>query len=320
MTSFSRILCVIDPTSKTQPAFERATWLAKKSGAALDLLVCYYNEYLSGGRFSDSKGLAKGRRETLGRHKEKLESMAAPLRSDGVEVATVVVWDNPLHEGVIRQANALKSDVVFKDTHHHSVLNRTIFSNTDWNLIRTCQIPLWLVKPDKVAENPKLIAAIDPFNEHDKPATLDQHILELSKSMAEDINGDVHTFHSFDSTAIIAATASGAFGTSYLPVPGLETEIRENHQKELNKVSSQFGIPDDHAHLASGHIQEQLPTLANELEALVVVMGAISRNKLKRLYIGASAERTLEHLPCDLLVVKPEWFQSPVEMHVSDAA
>jgi len=34
-------------------------------------------------------------------------------------------------------------------------------------------------------------------------------------------------------------------------------------------------------------------------------MGAISRSGLKRLLIGNTAERVLEHLPCDLLIVKP---------------
>ncbi|MBT5219554.1 MAG: universal stress protein, partial [Woeseia sp.] len=49
-------------------------------------------------------------------------------------------------------------------------------------------------------------------------------------------------------------------------------------------------------------------------------MGAVSRNTMKRLFIGATAERTLEHLPCDLLVVKPSWFHSAIDAHISDAA
>ncbi len=321
MASFSRILCVIDPTSKTQPALERAAWIAKKSGASLDLLICYYNEYLTSGPFFEPAKFAKYREHALGRQKESLELMAAPLRSEGLNVETTAVWDKPLHEGVIRQANELKADVVFKDTHHHSGLNRSIFSNTDWNLIRACQIPLWLVKPGDAAADPKIIAAIDPFNEHDKPASLDHQMLQLGKSIAEDVDGDLHAFHSFDATAVIAATAGAgtAFGPTFVAVPGIEDQISESHQEKLEEISEQFGISRSHAHLASGLIQNELPALANEIGASVVIMGAISRNRLRRLYVGASAERTLEHLECDLLVVKPEWFQSPVEMEVSDA-
>ena len=44
MKEISKILAVVDPTTKDQPAVSRAGWLAKKNGAELELLVCYYNE------------------------------------------------------------------------------------------------------------------------------------------------------------------------------------------------------------------------------------------------------------------------------------
>ena len=56
------------------------------------------------------------------------------------------------------------------------------------------------------------------------------------------------------------------------------------------------------------------------LGLILVVMGAVARNRWKRLFIGATAERTLEHLPCDLVIVKPDWFQTPVELTAHEAA
>jgi universal stress protein E len=60
--------------------------------------------------------------------------------------------------------------------------------------------------------------------------------------------------------------------------------------------------------------------MANKFNADVVVMGAVARNRLKRIFIGATAERVLEHLPCDLLIIKPDWFHTPVEMSNEEAA
>jgi universal stress protein E len=37
-------------------------------------------------------------------------------------------------------------------------------------------------------------------------------------------------------------------------------------------------------------------------------MGAIARSGLRRALIGSTAERVLESLPCDVLVVKPQDF------------
>jgi universal stress protein E len=42
-------------------------------------------------------------------------------------------------------------------------------------------------------------------------------------------------------------------------------------------------------------------------------MGAVSRSGLKRVFIGNTAERVLDALPCDVLVVKPAHFASRVE-------
>ena len=41
-------------------------------------------------------------------------------------------------------------------------------------------------------------------------------------------------------------------------------------------------------------------------------MGVVARSGLKRLLIGNTAERVLDHLPCDLLVIKPEGFRGKV--------
>ncbi len=63
MKAISKILAVIDPTTADQPGVSRASWLAKETGAELELLVCYYNEYLSGDRLFDSPSLEKARDE-----------------------------------------------------------------------------------------------------------------------------------------------------------------------------------------------------------------------------------------------------------------
>jgi len=44
-----------------------------------------------------------------------------------------------------------------------------------------------------------------------------------------------------------------------------------------------------------------------------VVMGALSRSGLKRLFIGNTAEAVLDALPCDVLIVKPGKFETKVE-------
>jgi universal stress protein E len=320
MHKFKQILCVIDPTEESQPALLRSAWLAQQSGASLALFVCYYNEYLSGDRLFDSPSLQKARDEILSGLAKRLDDLAAPLRDSGLDVTTHAVWDHPLYEGIVRHAAASGADVVFKDTHHHSAISRAFLTNTDWNLIRSCAAPLWLVKPRDVAQAPRFVAAIDPMNEHDKPAALDDEILHTSKFIAEKVNGQVHAFHSYDPRIAVATATANAYIPVSLPFDEIEQQMHEDHQKRFHEITSFHGIEDDKSHLVAGLTHEELPIVADELKAAVVVMGAVSRNRWKRLFIGATAERTLEHLPCDLLIIKPDWFQTPVEQHTPEAA
>ena len=320
MKQISKILAVVDPTTEDQAGLRRASWLAKKTGADLELLVCYYNEYLSGDRLFDSPSLEKARLEVIQNQEKHIELLAEPLRSDGITVTATAVWDHPLHEGIVRHAIATDADIVIKDTHHHSAVTRALLTNTDWNLIRTCPTRLWLVKPDDLSDKPKFVAAIDPMNQHDKPAALDDEILQLSQALADKTDGEVHAFHSYDPRIAVATATANAYIPVSLPFDEIEKQMHEDHQKRFKEITEFHEVDEDKLHLVAGLTHEELPAIADEIDADVVVMGAVARNRWKRLFIGATAERTLEYLPCDLLIVKPDWFKTPVDLNKHEAA
>jgi universal stress protein E len=320
MNEIRKILAVVDPTVADQPAARRAAWLAGNCDAELELLVCYYNEYLSGDRLFDSPSLEKARDEVIENHEKHLEKLAEPLREGGVVVTTSAIWDHPLYEGIVRHAVESEADLVVKDTHHHSAVTRALLTNTDWNLIRTCPIPLWLVKPKDFRDKAVFVAAIDPMHQHDKPAALDDEILHISKNLAEHVMGDVHAFHAYDPRIAVATATANAYIPVSLPFDEIEQQMHEDHEKRFNEITEFHKIDAEHAHLVAGLTHEELPLIADKLEADVVVMGAVARNRWKRLFIGATAERTLEDLPCDLLIIKPDWFETPVELEGHEAA
>lgn len=314
MKELQKLLVVVDPTTEKQPAVHRAAWLAKKTGAEVELLICYFNEYLGGERLFDAPSLEKIRQEVIKSHEKRLRDLTKPLLADGITVATAAVWDHPLHDSVVRHALESGASVVIKDTHHHSAVARAVLTNTDWNLIRTCPVPLWLVKPNDLAARPTFLAAIDPMNQHDKPAALDDEILQLSKSLAEKVGGTVHAFHAYDPRIAIATATANAYIPVSLPLQEIEQQMHDEHQKRFHEIAEFHDIDAENMHLVAGLTHEELPALCKKLEADVVVMGAVTRNRWKRLFVGATAERTLEHLPCDLLVVKPDWVETPAEL------
>ena len=112
----------------------------------------------------------------------------------------------------------------------------------------------------------------------------------------------------------MATATANAYIPVSLPFDEIESQICEKHKKRFDEITEFHQIGTERCHLISGFAHEELPALAANLNATVVVMGAVARNLWQRITIGATAERTMEQLPCDLLIVKPDMLHTPVDL------
>lgn len=305
MTSISKILVVIDPTATVQPALDRIAHLPRPLTAQLMLLICDCDTNLGVGYAIPQESVEASRASLLTRHRKRLEALAAPLIAQGLDVHTDARWDYPLHEAILRKAVEWGADLVVKDTHHHSALQRSIFSNTDWNLIRHCPMQLLLVKPRPIGHVPCIVAAVDPLHPRDKTASLDDQILMSTKELARMLGGRAHVLHAFDVSPAIVGSPEGLMMPIALPIAELAAEIEKNHTEAVRTLADKHGIPREHTYVLQGNTRELLVSGADGLRADVLVMGAISRNAIERLFIGSTAEAVLDKLRCDVLIVKP---------------
>jgi universal stress protein E len=295
------ILVVIDSTAGAhQPALERAAWLAKQAGARLELFACDYDPAVDSGPAATVwTPKPSAREQFLSRLRRSLEDLAAPLRTQGLKVTVDAVWDHPFEHAIVKKAAAHDYWLVAKDTHHNNLLQRTLLSNVDWHLIRDCPAPLLLVKDRRLGAEPNVLAAVDPVNQHDKPAALDDRIFGFAHDLARVLRGHLHVVHSY-------ATPMGA----ELP-PDVVKIIAQEHRAALSRFLDTHAVLGGRSHLYEGLAHECLQKAAKEHAADFVVMGAVARRGLKRLFIGSTAERVLDRLPCDLVVIKPLEFEVP---------
>ncbi|HKS54856.1 MAG TPA: universal stress protein [Steroidobacteraceae bacterium] len=308
MNPLRNILVIVDPTAEEHPAVAKGALLAQKLDARLELYIC------------DTKAAREVRIAQHARShanepfvvdlKSILEELAKPLREQGLDVTTEVECGDPLHVALIDRAQRTCADLIVKDTHHHSLAQRTFFTNTDWQLIRACPVSLLLTKPNRWARVPKILAAVDPGHANDKPAVLDNRILDCAALLAKRLSGELHLLHVYLPAAIVAAAASG--GAPAPLVLSAEYLAKEEEQKRelLRDLLTEYRVADENVHLKVGGPAQVLPRIAGALHADIVTLGAISRSGLKRVFIGSTAEDVLEHLPCDALIIKPPDFAS----------
>lgn len=299
--SLTQLLVVIDPTQSRQPALERAAWIARRCGAAIELLVCEFHSALDSGALFDHARLERARADLLEQRRAWLESLAEPLRQEGLQVDLAVRWGKPLHRIIIERATELRPDLLLKTTHSHGLLQRLLLSNSSWQLIRHCPVPLWLVKPELDWHGQRLAVAVDPTHSADKPASLDRQLIDSAQALGKALGLEDHYLHSYaplPRTLVFDAELVADY-EYYVERTG------ERHREAFETLLAQYPVEPARRHLLQGFAEETLPRFVEDNGVDLLVMGAIARGHLDTALIGHTAERVLEAVGCDLLVIKP---------------
>ena len=304
-----RILVIVDPYAEDHPVVGRAVDLAKRLGMSIDLFSCYFESPLASEEVAATFiPYTDNCEATLHEQLGLLHDLAQPYAKENVDITIKAAWDSPMCEGIVREVLRSTPRFVMKETHYHSAISRALFSNTDWQLIRHCPAPLWLVKSDGGIAEPTIMAAVDPINVADKDATLDTLILSEAFDLTNQLGGTVHVVHTFDAAPHIAAASTSIVSVSTINADEITEKAAALHTAALAELTIRFTIPDDQVHMQNGRAVDLLPYMARDLSANLVIMGAVKRGRLEQVVVGSTAERVLDHLPCDVLIVKPAGF------------
>ncbi len=307
MNRIRNILVIVDPTATEHSSLDKAQRLAARFDARVELYICdtkaARETRLLAQRATDPSRLLDVNLKPM------LEALAQPMRDNGIDVCTELEYSDRLADGLLDRTMRTCADLVIKDTHHHSVLKRTLITNTDWQLIRSCPVPLLLTKATRWGTTPNIVAAVDPGHLNDKPADLDHQILQYAKAFAGRLDGTLHAVHAYIPLSIAAAAGNVAGQMASTLTPEVVQYEDREKRKELRTLTEQYGIPESNLHLELGVATDVLAEQAEALNASLVVMGAIARSGLQRIFIGSTAERVLEKLSCDVLVLKPTDFR-----------
>lgn len=249
----------------------------------------------------DSKQIA----ETVSQaQEEELERLVAGIADFGLNVSTSIVQERPASDAIVAMALDCEPLLVVKGTVYHSPAERATFAFNDWQLIRKLNYPLWLVKPSHWGNSPTIVAAVDPMHPHDEKGELTQVIVDTAKSLADKCGGKLLLLHTYERLEEVSSFAKLEFKPMKVPVRELEEKMRREHRRHFDALAAKNDIDPNAVHLLPGRTREILPAFARLQNADVVVMGAVARTGLIPRLIGSTAEHVLDHVPCDVLVVR----------------
>ncbi|HYJ41774.1 MAG TPA: universal stress protein, partial [Steroidobacteraceae bacterium] len=251
--------------------------------------------------------LADLRRESLDMLQKRLEASAERADARDVTVNCHVTWDYPPHEAIVRRASRTGADLIIAEYHDGSRLKPWLLHLTDWELLRLSPVPVLLLRDTRKYLRPAVLAAVDPSRTHEKPAKLDLEIMAAGELLADSLQGSLHAMH-----ANYPMLTGLKLGDTVFDAGALAESYRDQKRQDsaaFRAFADKAGIPRAKRHELDGDPVYAIPKAAAATRAQIVVMGAVSRSGLKRVFIGNTAERVLNALPCDVLVVKPPRFE-----------
>ena len=313
MNATRRILFAIrNPEARQQPGLAKAIQVARALGATLELFHAITDPvFIELARLEDDTVDAL-RERIEGEVRIPLARLCNTARKHGVAAESAVTWDYPPHEAIVRRAGETGAEMIIAEGHKGARTRAWLIHLTDWELLRTSPVPVLLLKSGKPYRRPLTLAAVDPSHAHAKPANLDARILAAARELSSGLRGALHVAHacypSIVGANVAAAARKAATGWA---MPTLE-ELQEEERRAFEEFREGCGVPRTRAHLVEGNPVVRIPQVAKSLGAGIVVMGALSRSGLERVFIGNTAERILGKLDCDVLVIRPENFQARV--------
>ena len=287
----NKILVVVRGFGPLMAAVQRAALCAGKQTKLVLLDIAH--EPALDGYLGDAAIYEPLRARVVAECRERVEALAKNLAERGLDVTAKAVWDHPLDEAIARHAREEQADlvVISPASPEHGL------THGEWRVVATCPAPVLVVRRAANTKYAHVVAAVDPFHAHAKPANLDAAILASARELAMQSGATLTALHCFTPAEFLGADAPG---------PRSTVAAVEARRSALEKLVDEAGLPKSAARLESGvPAQVALQRLAESGAADLIVLGALARGRLKDWLLGSTAERVLHHGGVDVLAVKP---------------
>ena len=297
-----RVLVVVDPAAPAQPALEKAARLGRALRASVELYTCDFREGLDG----RGRALAAARRRYVAAGEALLRGLAREYLKSG-RTAVRYELGHPRVPRILAEVRRTRAELVVIDSHFHPGVRRALFGPADWPLIRDCPVPLLYAKPGRWHGAPRIAAAVDPRPPADPRARLGAAIVGHARALARALKGSLTVVHAWLplEPAVAGPVALGLPGAAAAQVDALLVAAEARAAHAVAALSHGGGRPPAGVVVRRGAAGETQPGFA-QVEGLdVLALGAVSRGPLYDALIGPTAERLLERVSCDVLVVKP---------------
>lgn len=276
MQSTDRYLVVLGNESTDPVALKRALAIAELTGAELHLLHC-----------------ARSSNDT---HIPWPEASLNEARDKGIPYSMQTAWNHSELDTVMKclEERGPFEMVIKANEKQHGILS-TVFTPSDWKLLRKCPIPALLVKKTNQSLSGPVLAAVYPESPGANEQGLNGLVLRSAFGATRLRGGPLHL------AAAYPAPMQAGFADSQS-----EEAIAKRYLAYCSELCDENEIIGANIHVDEGPVESMLPELSKSLDASLVVLGTLARDGINGALMGNTAEQVLSQINSDILVLKPD--------------
>jgi universal stress protein E len=293
---YKKLLLIPGSGGADQPAVRRALELAASGNTEIVVLDIVYEPLLEG-YYSNREVYEPLRRRLVEERMGAARTLTDALAAQGRKASAQALWDHPLDLAVARQVVELDIDLVVMQP---GVGHRGGLSHAEWRVVARCPAPVLLVKSDGTAPYRRMLAAVDPMHAHAKPEELDGAILSHGRALESVLGAALRVVHCYTPLAELGVGIDAG-----VRLEEADRALADARRVELEELAAETGLPSSAVEIAAGKPEAVLLGRAEAGETDLIIMGALTRGRLKDFLIGSTAERVLQRSGVDVLAVKP---------------
>lgn len=291
MDKVESILVAVERNGDARQALVKSFVLARHFRARLELFLCDAEHAYTLRHVYDQRGVEQAISACLADGRRYLESLSHSVAADDVPISIDVACESPLYEGIVHKVLRSCPDLVVK-AGGPGATGRPALSPSDWQLIRTCPVPLMITRGRPWQPHPRFAAAIDVSP--DETPGLGRAILQTAQFLSQGCQGALDVVYS-------QRAANGS----------TESLLAE-HTGMLGALATELGIDRSAVQVLQGDPDQTLPQFARDRRYDAMVLGALSHRPAVATAVGTVTGRLVDSLDCDFILVKPGTYASPV--------
>jgi universal stress protein E len=180
MKDVTSILVVLDRSARDTPLVNKALVLARELNARIELFSCDAEHEYALKHAYDRRGVEAARQKCVADLYDYLRRLSYVVTAQDVAVSVDVVCESPQYEGIVHKVFKTCPDLVMKAAASGDAAGSSALDSNDWELVRTCPVPLLLSRGRAWSTRPRFAAAVDVSDE-ESPSLL-QRILRLRRA------------------------------------------------------------------------------------------------------------------------------------------